>query len=112
MALIPYDDRDGWAVSEGESMRTGEIFHLGGDNRRLFGSAEILDFEIPHTLAEIDEACKKTCARKGVERPRIRYEELAAFSRCFIVGAPPAPIRASRRRGSRSTPPALQGSFR
>jgi branched-chain amino acid aminotransferase len=92
MALVPYDDRDGWiwmdgaftpwreakvhvlthglhyasAVFEGERMYGGEIFRLSEHTRRLFRSAEILDFEIPFTVAEIDAACKETCARNGL----------------------------------------------
>jgi branched-chain amino acid aminotransferase len=92
MALVPFDDRDGWiwfdgrfvpwreakvhvlthglhyasAVFEGERMYAGEIFRLGEHTRRLFRSAEILDFEIPFTLAEIDQACKETCARNDL----------------------------------------------
>jgi branched-chain amino acid aminotransferase len=98
MALVPYDDRDGWiwfdgrfvpwrdakvhvlthglhyasAVFEGERMYAGEIFHLSEHTRRLFRSAEILDFEIPYTLAEIDQACKDTCARNGLEDCYVR----------------------------------------
>ena len=98
MALIPYDDRDGWiwfdgrfvpwreakihvlthglhyasAVFEGERMYAGEIYQLGEHTRRLFRSAEILDFEIPYTLAEIDQACKETCARNDLEDCYIR----------------------------------------
>jgi len=89
MALVPYDDRDGWiwldgvftpwreakihvlthalhyasAVFEGERMYGGEIFRLAEHTRRLFRSAEILDYEIPYTVAEIEAACKETCAR-------------------------------------------------
>jgi branched-chain amino acid aminotransferase len=92
MALVPYDDRDGWiwldgaftpwreakihvlthalhyasAVFEGERMYGGEIFRLGEHTRRLFRSAEILDYEIPYTVAEIEAACKETCARNGL----------------------------------------------
>ena len=70
MALIPYDDRDGFiwfdgdfvpwreakvhvlthglhyasAVFEGERMYGGEIFELRDHTERLFRSAEILDF--------------------------------------------------------------------
>ncbi|HEY2047723.1 MAG TPA: branched-chain amino acid aminotransferase [Caulobacteraceae bacterium] len=98
MALIPYDDRDGWiwfdgrfvpwreakihvlthglhyasAVFEGERMYAGDIFRLSEHTRRLFRSAEILDFEIPYTLAEIDQACKDTCARNGFEDCYVR----------------------------------------
>lgn len=92
MSLVPYDDRDGWiwmdgqfvpwreatvhvlthglhyasAVFEGERMYGGEVFKLTEHTQRLFKSAEILDFEIPFTVAEIDEACKAACAKNGL----------------------------------------------
>jgi branched-chain amino acid aminotransferase len=91
MSLVPFDDRDGWiwldgefvpwreakvhvlthalhyasAVFEGERMYNGTIFELTSHTERLFKSAEILDFKIPFTVAEIDEACKQTCAKNG-----------------------------------------------
>jgi branched-chain amino acid aminotransferase len=52
-------------VFEGERMYDGEIFKLTEHTERLFRSAEILDFEIPFTVAQIDEACKQTAARNG-----------------------------------------------
>ncbi len=87
MSLVPYDDRDGWiwmdgqfvpwrdakvhvlthglhyasAVFEGERMYGGEIFKLTEHTERLFNSAEILDFKIPFTVAQIDAACKEAC---------------------------------------------------
>jgi branched-chain amino acid aminotransferase len=92
MSLVPYDDRDGWiwldgqfvpwreakvhvlthglhyasAVFEGERMYGGEIFKLTEHTERLFQSARILDFEIPYTVAEIDEASKAVCAKNGL----------------------------------------------
>lgn len=98
MSLVPFDDRDGWiwldgqfvpwrdakvhvlthglhyasAVFEGERMYGGEIFELTAHTERLFKSAEILDFKIPFTVAEIDEACKATCARNGLTDCYIR----------------------------------------
>ena len=98
MALVPYDDRDGWiwldgdfvpwrearvhvlthalhyasAVFEGERMYGGEIFKLTEHTERLFKSAEILDFTIPFTVAQIDAACKETCARNGLTDCYIR----------------------------------------
>jgi len=98
MALVPYDDRDGWiwfdgafvpwrdakvhvlthglhyasAVFEGERMYGGEIFKLTEHTTRLFRSAEILDFSIPFTVAQIDAACKETCARNGLSDCYIR----------------------------------------
>jgi branched-chain amino acid aminotransferase len=98
MALIPYDDRDGWmwldgeftpwrdakvhvlthglhyasAVFEGERMYGGEIFKLAEHTGRLFKSAEILDFEIPFTQDEINAASIETCARNGLSDCYIR----------------------------------------
>lgn len=98
MTLTPFDDRDGWiwldgtfvpwreakahvlthalhyasAVFEGERMYGGEIFKLTEHTQRLHRSAELLDFEIPFSVAEIDNACKETCARNGLEDAYIR----------------------------------------
>jgi branched-chain amino acid aminotransferase len=98
MSLVPFDDRDGWiwldgqfvpwreatvhvlthglhyasAVFEGERMYGGEIFELTAHTERLFKSAEILDFEIPFTVAQIDQACKETCARNGLTDAYVR----------------------------------------
>ncbi|MEN5113540.1 branched-chain amino acid aminotransferase [Brevundimonas diminuta] len=92
MAFVPFDDRDGWiwfdgefvpwreakthvlthglhygsSVFEGERMYGGEIFKLTAHSQRLKRSAELLDFEIPYSVAEIDTACKETCARNGL----------------------------------------------
>lgn len=98
MALIPYDDRDGWiwldgemvpwreakvhvlthalhyasAVFEGERMYGGEIFELRAHSERLFRSAEILDFQLPFTVDQIDEASKAVCRRNGLEDCYVR----------------------------------------
>ena len=98
MSLVPFDDRDGWiwmdgqlipwreakvhvlthalhyasCVFEGERMYDGEIFKLTEHNERLFRSAEILDFQIPFTVAEIDEACKQTAAKNGLDNCYVR----------------------------------------
>jgi len=98
MAPAPFDDRDGWiwfdgefvpwrdakvhvlthglhyasSVFEGERMYDGEIFKLTEHTRRLFRSAALLDMDIPFSVAEIDEACKETCARNGLTDAYIR----------------------------------------
>jgi branched-chain amino acid aminotransferase len=98
MSLVPFDDRDGWiwldgqfapwreakihvlthglhygsAVFEGERMYGGEIFELTAHTERLFKSAEILDMVIPFTVAEIDQACKDTCAKNGLTDAYLR----------------------------------------
>ena len=86
--LVPYHDRDGliwldgtlvpWreakvhvlthalhyasSVFEGERAYDGEIFKLTEHSERLVASGRILDFEIPYTVAEIDQACRDTIA--------------------------------------------------
>ncbi|HZB62036.1 MAG TPA: branched-chain amino acid aminotransferase [Microvirga sp.] len=82
MAATPFDQRDGWiwydgqivpwkdaqlhvlshglhygsSVFEGERAYGGEIFKSTEHSERLKKSAEILDFEIPYSVAEIDAA--------------------------------------------------------
>ena len=46
------------AVFEGERAYDGEIFKLTEHSRRLHEGASIMDFEIPYTVAEIDQACR------------------------------------------------------
>ncbi len=98
MALVPFDDRDGWlwvdgefvpwreakthilthalhygsSVFEGERMYGGEIFKLTEHSERLARSAELLDFTVPYSVAEIDQACKDTCAKMGMDDAYIR----------------------------------------
>ena len=80
-----YDDRDGWiwmdgalvpwreaevhvlthalhyasSVFEGQRAYGGEIFKLREHSERLKRSAELLGFEIPFTLDQLDEACRE-----------------------------------------------------
>jgi branched-chain amino acid aminotransferase len=98
MSLVPMSDRDGWiwfdgqfvpwrdakihvlthglhyasAVFEGERMYGGEIFKLTEHTERLFKSAEILDFSIPFTVAQIVDASKATCEKNGLADCYIR----------------------------------------
>lgn len=84
---VPFDDRDGFiwmngrmvpwreaklhvlthalhyasAVFEGERVYGGKIFKLTEHTERLAASAKMLGFELPFTIAEVDEACRKTC---------------------------------------------------
>ena len=86
--LVPYHDRDGFiwfdgalvpwrdakvhvlthalhyasAVFEGERAYDGEIFKLTEHSERLAEGAGIMDFTIPYSIAEIDQACRDTIA--------------------------------------------------
>ena len=92
MSLIPFDDRDGhiwldgklvpWreanihvlshglhyasVVFEGQRAYRGEIFKLAEHTSRLFNSARILDFEIPYTEEEINNACDEVMKVNGL----------------------------------------------
>jgi len=98
-AAQPYDQRDGYiwmngeliswrdarvhllthalhygsAVFEGERVYDGEIFKLSEHSQRLHESAKGLDFEIPYSVAEIDQACRDVVRanklRDGYVRP-------------------------------------------
>ena len=98
-ATQPYDQRDGYiwmngelipwrdarvhllthalhygsAVFEGERVYDGEIFKLSEHSQRLHESAKGLDFEIPYSVAEIDQACRDVVRanklRDGYVRP-------------------------------------------
>jgi len=48
----------GSAVFEGMRAYGGEIFKLTEHNQRLHDSAKILDFQIPYTVAELDQATR------------------------------------------------------
>ncbi len=86
MALIPFDDRDGFiwfdgklipwrearihvlshalhyasAVFEGERIYGGTVFKLAEHSQRLIDSAHILGMDFPMTAAELDAATKAT----------------------------------------------------
>ncbi|WP_395648262.1 branched-chain amino acid aminotransferase [Terricaulis sp.] len=98
MTLVPFDDREGWiwldgrftpwreanlhvlshalhygsAVFEGERMYDGRIFALEAHTRRLFRSAELLDFEIPFSEDLISQACTETCIKNGLTNCYVR----------------------------------------
>lgn len=98
MALVPFDDRDGWiwwngalvpwrdarphvlthglhyasAVFEGERCYAGHIFRLRDHTTRLFASARILGFDIPYTEDEIDAACDATLRANNLTEAYVR----------------------------------------
>src|SRR5690606_108316 len=98
MAAIPFDQRDGFiwldgefvdwkdakvhvlthglhyasAVFEGERAYGGEIFKLNEHTERLHESARILGFEIPFSVAEINDACRELLTKQGFEDAYVR----------------------------------------
>ncbi len=48
------------AVFEGERAYGGEIFELTKHSQRLYDGAKTMDFTIPYSVAEIDQACRDT----------------------------------------------------
>jgi len=60
------------AVFEGERAYGGEIFELTKHTERLHHSAELLGFEIPYSVEEIDDACRETLKRQGLQNAYVR----------------------------------------
>ncbi len=98
MSMLPFDDRDGviwyngelvqWqdakvhvlthglhyasCVFEGERVYGGEVFKLTEHSERLRKSAEVLDFELPYTVAEIDEATRAVIEANEIDDGYVR----------------------------------------
>jgi branched-chain amino acid aminotransferase len=98
MSATPFDQRDGWiwydgqivpwqdaqlhvlshglhygsSVFEGERAYGGEIFKSTEHSERLRKSAQILDFEIPYTVAEIDAAKRLVLEKNGQKDAYLR----------------------------------------
>ncbi|GGB04757.1 branched chain amino acid aminotransferase [Brucella endophytica] len=62
----------GSAVFEGERAYGGEIFKLNEHTERLHESARILGFEVPYSVAEINDACRQLLAKQGFEDAYVR----------------------------------------
>ena len=98
MALVPFDDRDGFiwwngefrpwrdaklhvlshglhyasAVFEGERAYNGQIFKLREHSERLINSGRILGFENPWTVEQIDAACQETLVKNNLTNAYVR----------------------------------------
>ena len=98
MAVIPFDDRDGFiwldgklvpwrdakinvlthglhyasSVFEGERVYSGRIYKHAEHTKRLFESARILDMEIPFAEKEIFDACYEVARAQGIENGYVR----------------------------------------
>ncbi|MDP6406730.1 MAG: aminotransferase class IV, partial [Alphaproteobacteria bacterium] len=60
------------SVFEGERAYEGEIFKLTEHSERLIASATAMGFEIPYSLAEIDQACKEVLAINRIQDGYVR----------------------------------------
>jgi len=98
MALIPFDDRDGFiwydgkmvpwrdakvhvlshglhygsCVFEGERAYNGKIFKSRAHSERLHKSAELLEFKIPYSVDEIEKAKQEVLAKSGLKDAYLR----------------------------------------
>ena len=98
MAFIPYDDRDGFiwmdgaftpwreakvhvlthgmhyasTVFEGERAYTGEIYRSEQHAQRLAKSANILGFDLPYSVDDLEQAKKETLEKSGLENAYVR----------------------------------------
>ena len=92
MSLIPFDDRDGsiwfdgtlipWrsaqvhvlthglhyasAVFEGVRVYGGAVFKGSEHSERLIASGKILGFDVPYTVAQLDDACRQVVKASGM----------------------------------------------
>ena len=60
------------SVFEGIRAYGGQIFELTQHIERLHGSADILGFEIPYSVSEIDQACRDVVEKNGLVEAYIR----------------------------------------
>ena len=98
MTMLPFDDRDGqiwfngdlvpWreaklhvlshalhyasCVFEGERAYGGKVFKMTEHHQRLHGSAELMGFEIPYSVAEIDAAAEEVLTANGISDGYVR----------------------------------------
>jgi branched-chain amino acid aminotransferase len=98
MAMLPYDDRDGYiwmdgsfvawreaklhvlshglhygsSVFEGERAYGGEIFESRRHSERLFASAEMIGFAVPGTVDQLEDAKAEALAKSGLENAYVR----------------------------------------
>jgi len=62
----------GSAVFEGERIYDGRVFRLAAHSARLINSARLLDYELPWTRAEIEEATRAVVKANGLQTGYIR----------------------------------------
>ena len=60
------------SVFEGQRAYSGEIFKLTEHSERLVKSGRLLGFEIPYSVAEIDQACREVLEASGLQDAYMR----------------------------------------
>ena len=70
--LLTHSMHYGSSVFEGCRAYGGEIYKLTEHSERLHTSAEMLDYTIPFSVSEIDEACRNVIAVEGIKDGYIR----------------------------------------
>ena len=60
------------AVFEGERVYDGEIFKLTEHTERLVHSGRVMGFEIPHSVADIDQACREVVTAMRISDGYVR----------------------------------------
>jgi branched-chain amino acid aminotransferase len=60
------------AVFEGERAYGGEIFKLTEHTERLHESARLLGFQVPYSVAQLDDACRKLLEKQGLHDAYVR----------------------------------------
>ncbi len=113
MAMIPFDDRDGFiwydgrlvpwrdaklhvlthglhyasCVFEGERVYNGAVFQLDDHNERLINSARILGFEVPASMDDLTKATERGHRRQQHRRRLCPPDRLARRRADGRVGA-------------------------
>lgn len=98
MALLPYDDRDGFiwfdgkmvpwrdakvhflshvlhygsGVFEGERAYNGKVFKLTEHSQRLLDGCKIMDMNLPYTLEQINDACREVIKVNNIHEGYLR----------------------------------------
>jgi branched-chain amino acid aminotransferase len=98
MAVLPFDDRDGWlwydgrlvpwrearthvlthglhyasCVFEGQRAYSGQVYKLEEHTARLFESARILGMKIPYTETQFNAACNEVLKSSGLDDAYMR----------------------------------------
>ncbi|MBL4855270.1 MAG: branched-chain amino acid aminotransferase [Robiginitomaculum sp.] len=62
----------GSGVFEGDRAYEGEIFELNAHSQRLLNSANLLGYDIPFSVEEINKACTDTLAKSGLGSAYVR----------------------------------------